>query len=107
METELEKVVSWALELGLATGHADTLDDLLGELKPQIKQMQDELYGASEYKPGDLPPEGYQAWHDWAVVQRKAGIEQAKCVKCGKWRTPQELNGSVCKDQMCGEKSTG
>lgn len=44
-----------------------------------------------EYKPGDLPPEGYLAWHEWAEVQRKAGIKQVQCGRCGLWRTPQEL----------------
>ena len=44
------------------------------------------------YKPGDLPPEGYLAWHEWADVQRKAGIKQMACGKCGLRRTPQELS---------------
>lgn len=48
-----------------------------------------------EYKPGDMPPEGYLAWHEWAEVQRKAGIKQVECGKCGKWKTPQELSGTV------------
>lgn len=47
------------------------------------------------YKPGDLPPEGYLAWHEWAEVQRKAGIKQSQCGKCGLWRTPQELSGKT------------
>ena len=33
---------------------------------------------AGEYKPGDLPPEGYLEWHEWAEVQRKAGIKQIR-----------------------------
>lgn len=45
-----------------------------------------------EYKPGDQPPDGYLAWHEWAEVQRKAGIKQSQCGKCGKWKTPQELS---------------
>jgi hypothetical protein len=45
-----------------------------------------------EYKPGDLPPEGYLQWHEWAEVQRKAGIKQVQCPTCGLWRTPQELS---------------
>lgn len=44
------------------------------------------------YKPGDQPPDGYLAWHEWADVQRKAGIKQMQCGKCGLWRTPQELS---------------
>ena len=47
------------------------------------------------YKPGDMPPEGYLAWHEWAEVQRKAGIKQVQCGKCGLWRTPQELSGQT------------
>jgi hypothetical protein len=44
------------------------------------------------YKPGDLPPKGYLQWHEWAEVQRKAGIKQVQCPTCGKWQTPQELS---------------
>lgn len=45
------------------------------------------------YRPGDMPPEGYLAWHEWAEVQRKAGIKQVQCGECGLWKTPQELSG--------------
>lgn len=47
------------------------------------------------YKPGDLPPEGYLAWHEWAKVQHKAGIKQVPCGKCGLWVTPQEMSGEM------------
>ena len=53
------------------------------------------LLAQETYKPGDLPPEGYLAWHEWAEVQRKAGIKQVPCGKCGLWRTPQELSNEV------------
>ena len=43
-----------------------------------------------DFKAGDLPPEGYLAWHEWARVQLKAGIKQSLC-QCGKWHTPQEM----------------
>ena len=46
----------------------------------------------ANYKPGDLPPEGYLQWHEWAEVQREAGIKQVECPTCCKWRTPQELS---------------
>lgn len=52
-----------------------------------------------EFKPGDLPPEGYLAWHEWAEVQRKAGIVQVQCGKCGLWKTPQELSGQEPMEQ--------
>lgn len=45
-----------------------------------------------DYKPGDLPPEGYLQWHEWAEIQRKAGIKQRQCPTCGLWQTPQELS---------------
>ena len=48
---------------------------------------------AGSYQPGDLPPEGYLQWHEWAEVQRKAGIKQVECGMCSKWQTPQELSG--------------
>ena len=47
------------------------------------------------FTPGDLPPEGYLAWHEWAEVQHKAGIKQVQCGRCGLWRTPQELSATV------------
>lgn len=47
---------------------------------------------AGEYKPGDMPPEGYIEWHEWASVQHKAGLRQRCCPDCGKWRYPQELS---------------
>jgi hypothetical protein len=44
------------------------------------------------FKAGDLPPDGYLAWQEWADVQRKAGIKQVQCGKCWIWKTPQELS---------------
>jgi hypothetical protein len=54
------------------------------------------MIGATaDYKPGDLPPEGYLEWHAWAEVQRKAGIRQVQCGVCGLYRTPQELSSKT------------
>ena len=47
------------------------------------------------FQPGDLPPKGYLEWHEWAEVQRKAGIKQVECGGCGKYKTPQELTGHL------------
>lgn len=72
------------------------------------------------FKPGDQPPEGYIAWHEWAEVQRKAGIKQVQCGKCGLWKTPQELSAEVLeyeakdkignpvtvRDPVCGKCAT-
>lgn len=49
----------------------------------------------SNYKPGDLPPVGYLEWHEWAEIQRKAGIKQVQCGNCGLWKTQQELSAEV------------
>ena len=35
------------------------------------------------------------AWHEWAEVQSKAGLKQKRCGRCGKYRFPQELSGTV------------
>ena len=56
------------------------------------------------YKPGDLPPEGYLAWHEWAEVQYKAGIRQVQCGRCGLWQTPQELSTEVIERQTKGRR---
>jgi hypothetical protein len=53
-----------------------------------------------EYKPGDQPPDGYLAWHEWAEVQRKAGIKQVQCGECGKWKTPQELSDASITSEL-------
>lgn len=42
------------------------------------------------FKPGDPAPEGYNAWHEWAKVQHRAGLRQSICTICCKWRFPQE-----------------
>lgn len=52
---------------------------------------------SQRYKPGDLPPKGYIAWHEWADVQRRAGIRQVKCCVCSLWKSPQELSGKTVK----------
>ena len=38
MSNELERVVQWMLERSYATGHGDTIEDLLGELEWQINE---------------------------------------------------------------------
>lgn len=44
----------------------------------------------SASKPGDQPPQGYGEWHEWARVQYRAGLRQARCSGCGKYRFPQQ-----------------
>ncbi len=42
------------------------------------------------FKPGDQPPDGYIAWHEWAKVQHRGGLRQFRCRTCGLYRFPQE-----------------
>lgn len=50
---------------------------------------------ADDFKPGDPPPSGYLAWHEWADVQHKAGLRQKECCVCCRWKYPQELSDQV------------
>jgi hypothetical protein len=47
------------------------------------------------FKPGDPPPDGYLAWHEWARVQHGAGLRQKLCPLCVKWNYPQEMSGQT------------
>lgn len=38
VDTQREKVAQWMIEHGYATGHGDTIEDLLKELEWQIKE---------------------------------------------------------------------
>ena len=58
------------------------------------------LSDAGEYEPGDPPPVGYSAWHEWAGVQHKAGLRQKSCSKCGKWNYPQEIATTTQETQI-------
>jgi hypothetical protein len=51
----------------------------------------------ADFKPGDAPPEGYLAWHEWARVQRRAGLHQRRCGVCARWKFPVELSGKTIK----------
>jgi uncharacterized OB-fold protein len=51
-----------------------------------------------EYKVGDPCPKGYIQWHEWAKVQHRGGLRQAKCPKCGLWLFPQQREGHKCKE---------
>ncbi len=53
------------------------------------------LIAGQAYQPGDQPPEGYLAWHEWAEVQYKSGRRQVECGRCGRWSFPQELSSVI------------
>ena len=48
-------------------------------------------HSGGPYKAGDPPPSGYLDWHEWAAVQHKAGLRQRLCVRCDRYRYPQEM----------------
>jgi len=48
-----------------------------------------------DYTVGELPPEGYLAWHEWARIQFKGGLRQRK-YPCGHWLFPQEVSRHKC-----------
>jgi hypothetical protein len=51
-----------------------------------------------KYKPGEPPPDGYLQRQEWARHQRRAGLRQRKCPRCGRWRFPQEFGKVNCKE---------
>jgi len=56
----LERLVMWALDLGLATGHVDTEQELLDEVGGQIEEMTDKLHKIRQWTeayPLDVFPE--------------------------------------------------
>jgi len=58
MSTKL--IAKWAIDLGLATGHGDTEQDLLDEIGAQVKEMQDKLIKLRQWTeayPLDVFPE--------------------------------------------------
>ena len=53
-----------------------------------------------DFKKGDPPPTTYNAWHEWAGVQYKAGLRQVSCGICGLFKFPQELSETVIKHNL-------
>ena len=62
---------------------------------------------AGEYEPGSQPPKtnGYMDMEEWWRVQRKAGLRQVECGRCGRWKFPQELSATV--DKSTAHKRDG
>lgn len=63
---------------------------------PCIKIKNGYLCSAGQYKAGDMPPQGYLKWHEWAKVQYKSGLRQSKCTHCGCFLFPQEIKAHKC-----------
>jgi len=57
--------------------------------------------GVGEYKPGELPPDGYMDRIEWHRVQQRAGLRQSRCPKCGHWVYQQQRTADGC---ACCEK---
>jgi hypothetical protein len=75
-----ERLVMWALDLGFATGHADTEQDLLDEVGAQIKELQAKyyelLYGVARKFPNETRHETALRYIRNAETH---GNEPAKC----------------------------
>lgn len=65
------------------------------------------LDGVPDFAPGDPPPSGYLAWHEWAEVQTNAGLEQVRCCRCSRFKFPQELSERLieCRHTDCAGAS--
>lgn len=66
---EKDTFVKWALELGFATGHADTEQDLLNEVGAQIRELQSNAADKSD---------DCDCQDDWAFNDL--------CESCREWR---------------------
>lgn len=58
------------------------------------------ICGTATYKPGDPRPSGYLDFHEWAMVQMKAGLKEMKCSSCGKWKFQHEMSERLEKRTM-------
>jgi hypothetical protein len=48
--SDKERLAIWMIDHGFATGHGDTLDDLLHELEWQVKELKDQLWSYRKEK---------------------------------------------------------
>jgi len=81
-EQEREKVAKWMTDHGYATGHGDTIDELLKELEWQAAEREREACAkvAEAYEPTcDSCPSGVAT----AILSR--GIDGAKVGEVGVW----------------------
>lgn len=46
--SQREKLAAWMIDNDFVTGHGDTMDDLLGELSAQVKEVRSAAYGKQE-----------------------------------------------------------
>lgn len=50
MKDQKESLARWMIDHGFATGHGDTLDDLLKELTWQVQELKDQLWAYRKKK---------------------------------------------------------
>ena len=71
----------------------------LSALQSPLPEVEDDLvprYPDSIYKVGDMPPQGYNSWNEWASVQYHGGLRSTQCKMCLRWHYPQEVEGHHC-----------
>ena len=62
-QEEREKVAAWMIKKGLATGHGDTIEDLLQELEWQIAENQPQEFVLTQTNVG-IGERGMQAYEE-------------------------------------------
>lgn len=79
-DREREKVAQWMVANGFATGHGDTIEALLGELKYQIDGIRAAQLpkGTIAVFDGDLVPAG------WALLEALHVYDKVVRVRCQK-----------------------
>ena len=83
--TDLQKVSEWMIDKGYATGHGDTIEDLLKELEWQVAEREREECAklCDEQSDKDGFEGGYA--NECAELIRSRGIDGAKVGEVGVW----------------------
>ena len=84
-KAEREKVAKWMMGQGYATGHGDTIDELLKELEWQVAEREREACAklCDEQSDKDGFEGGYA--NECAELIRSRGIDGAKVGEVGAW----------------------
>jgi len=84
-KAEREKVAKWMIERGYATGHGDTIEELLKELEWQVAEREREACAkvCDEQSDKDGFEGGYA--NECAELIRSRGIDGAKVGEVGVW----------------------
>lgn len=67
---------------------------------PDIRIPGGFLTVAGTYAVGSMPPKGFLDLEEWWKAQRKGGLRQRECGRCGRWFFPQELSTTTITTNM-------